>query len=253
MSSDHSPSSGHSPSSDNAPSAGSADRPAEATIVQLTESGPKIDEFYHTVLEPSFHPDELCGLHHLQARVDRGAGDVWVALSPQGEVLAGLVGEWEPEVSIMLAAWIATRPGLRGRGLGGPLLDTALASWKARFDPCFVLAEIENPAHYTGDEAHGDPAARVAFYLRHGARKLDLPYFQPALGEAKQRVDNLYLMLLHAHPNFAGEEPNTLGGKELLEYMEAYLLGCEGKEPTDDQALRLLAAIGRPGGIPFLP
>jgi GNAT superfamily N-acetyltransferase len=222
-------------------------------IVRLTEPGPLVYELYDSVFEPSFHPDELCSRDTLQSMVQRGVGDCWVSLGPGGEVLGGLMGEWDADPGVMLVAWIATRPGLRGSGVGGPLLDVAVASWKDRFDPCLILAEIEDPAHHAAEEAHGDPAARLAFYRRHGSRVLELPYFQAALGSERQRIDPLLLMLLHAHPSFDGPEPGTLGGKAMREYIELYQRACEGAVGTDEQAMRLWDAIDRPGGIRILP
>lgn len=222
-------------------------------IVRLESAGPQLDELYRDVFEPSFHPDELCGLETLRALLDMERGDCWVTLGADGQVLGGLLGEWDPEPGVMLLSWIATRPGRRGTGVGAPMLEAALASWKAKFDPCVILSEVEDPAHHPADDAHGDPTARLAFYARRGARVLDLPYFQAALGPGQSRVDDLFLLLLHAHPKFAGLEPDTLDGAVMRAYIELYQKVCEGAIGTDPQAMALWEAIDRPGGIKVLP
>lgn len=223
------------------------------TIVRLEQAGPELDELYHDVFEPAFHPDELSSLESVRALVEMGHGDCWVTLSADGRVLGGLVGEWDPDPGVMLLAWIATRPGRRGTGIGAPMLDAALDSWKTRFDPCIILSEIEDPAHHAADDAHGDPTARLAFYARRGARNLDLPYFQPALGPGRRRVDDLFLIVFHAHPKFAGLEPDTVSGEAIRTYIELYQRVCEGAVATDPQAMALWNAIDRPGGIRILP
>jgi GNAT superfamily N-acetyltransferase len=233
--------------------AGSGKPPPGAGIIRLAKSGPLLEELYGAVFEPSFNRDELCELGSIQSLVDREAGDCWLSLDAQGEVLGGLVSEWDPDPGVVLVSWIAARPGGRGKGVGGPLLDAALASWKDRFDPCVILTEIEDPAHHAADEVHGDPVARLAFYRKHGARILDLPYFQAALGAGNNRIDHLFLMVLHVHPRFAGLEPDTVDGKLLRDYIELYQRVCEGAVATDERAMQLWEAIDRPGGVRILP
>lgn len=223
------------------------------SITRLESAGTQLDELYREVFEPSFRSDELCGLESLRALVDLGRGDCWVTLSADGQVLGGLLGEWDPEPGVMLLSWIAIRPGWRGAGIGTPMLEAALASWKVRFGPCLILSEVEDPAHHPVDEAHGDPVARLAFYTRRGARILDLPYFQAALGPGRQRVDQLLLLVLHVDPKFAGPEPNTVSGDAMRTYIELYQQACEGAVATDPQAMALWNAIDRPGGIRILP
>jgi hypothetical protein len=145
------------------------------------------------------------------------------------------------------------RPGLRGGGIGGPLLDAAMTEWKRRYDPCLILAEVENPAQHHVSAAYGDPVARVRFYQRRGARILDLPYFQAALGPEKSRVHNLFLMVLHADPSFAGAGEDTIDGEVLRRYLEKYQIQCEGVIGTDDDAVALWQAVRRPNGVALLP
>jgi GNAT superfamily N-acetyltransferase len=220
-------------------------------IAELT-GGPAVDTIYQEILEPCFLPTELSSIETVRYLAEAGCGLVWAAFDEQGNVLGCAVGEWDEGSRIMLLAWIAIRPGLRGGGIGGALLDAAQAEWLARYRPCLVLAEVEDPARHSGSEALGNPAARLRFYLRRGARILDLPYFQAGLGPGQPRVPDLLLMVLHADEQFAGPKPDTIDGDVLRKYLELYQRQCEGQVATDEQAERLWLAIDRPGGVPLL-
>ncbi|WP_194891140.1 N-acetyltransferase [Catenulispora pinisilvae] len=221
-------------------------------FVELVAAGQQLTMAYEHILVPSFPADELCSIGDIAALASSGQHLVWVAAEPDGTVAAVAVGEWNPGPRVVLLSYIATRPGMRSGGVGGPLLDRALARWRDTFDPCVVLAEVEDPRHFTASEDHGDPVARLRFYTRRSARALDIPYFQAALGPGKQRVRNLLLMVLHAGPSFAGRGTDTLRGDFLRLYIELYQEACEGTVGTDPEALALFAAIDRPGGVPYL-
>ncbi|MFL6112922.1 MAG: GNAT family N-acetyltransferase, partial [Catenulispora sp.] len=149
-------------------------------IYEASGSGPVIETFYHDILETSFPAAELVGLDEIQDIAARDTGSVWLAEDADGAVVGGAVAEWDESVRVVLLGYLAVRPGARGGGIGGPLYAAALESWRERFKPCLVLAEIEDPAAHGGHD-YGDPAARVRFYLHRGSRILDIPYFQPAL------------------------------------------------------------------------
>lgn len=220
-------------------------------IVELESAGPEVDELYTEILAPSFPVDEISPLEDFRRLPGSGYGSVIVALDDDDTVLGGAVGEWDADPGVWLLAWLAVREGHRGGGIGGPLLDAALGEWRVRNGPCLVLAEVEDPAKHIGNVAHGDPKARLRFYLRRGARILDLPYFQAALGPEKSRVRDLHLIVLHADPKFAGAEPNTLDPAPLRSYIELYQRQCEGAVATDEEATTLWQALDRPGGIPL--
>jgi GNAT superfamily N-acetyltransferase len=219
-------------------------------IVAL-QPGPQVDEFYQEVLEPSFPREELCTLEQLRSTVE-GQHTTWVAVDA-GRVIGGLVGEWDATVRVMTLCWLATKPGTRGGGVGGTLLETALQVWRREFAPCLVLAEVEDPARHTGSEATGDPAARLRFYQRRGARALDMPYFQASLGEGLARVPGLLLMVLHADAQFAGAAPDTIDPEVIRAYLESYQLECEGQVGTDEQANEIWQVLdAHPDGVPLV-
>lgn len=211
----------------------------------------QLEDLYRDILLPAFNQDELGGLNTVQQLVESDVAQVWAASDPDGRVLGMAIGEYDSELRIMLLSWLAMRPGFRGAGIGRPLLTAALQAWKTAYDPCLILAEVEDPTRHTGDELRGDPAARLRFYQRLGARPLDLPYFQAALGPQLRRVPDLLLMVLSGHPAFSGRNPDTVDGAVLRSYLEKYQRECEGSVADDPQAMRLWQKVDRPGGVPF--
>jgi GNAT superfamily N-acetyltransferase len=217
---------------------------------EVQGSGPVIEALYQQVLVPSFPPDELVSLDEVQEIADREDASIWLAEDDaEGTILGGAVAEWDASVRVLLLSYLAVRPGVRGRGIGGHLYLAALESWRQRFKPCLVIAEVEDPAVHTGSEDHGDPAARLQFYVDRGSRILDFPYFQPALEPGVERVSGLLLIVLHADPEFAGAGEDTIDAQVVRKYLENYQTQYEGKVATDDQAMIMWRALDRPEGI----
>ncbi|WP_129843367.1 N-acetyltransferase [Streptomyces sp. RFCAC02] len=224
-----------------------------AVVRTLDGPGPVLDRLDAEVLRPSFSDDELSPPDELREGVASGALSVlWTDGGARGP-LAAAVGDFDRRHRIVLLTWLAVRPGLRGGGIGGPLLDAAVATWRTAHAPCLVLAEVADPAHHTSEAAHGDPAARLRFYRRHGGRVLDLPYFQPALGPGRRRVPHLLLVVLHADPGFAGSAPDTVDGGVLRTCLEERQAASEGAVGTDPESAALWQAVERPGGVPYRP
>jgi hypothetical protein len=63
-----------------------------------------------------------------------------------------------------------------------------------------ILAEVEHPTYHPSSDDHGDPAARMRFYAKHGGRILDIPYFQPAIRDGEPPVPALMLVTLWVAP-----------------------------------------------------
>jgi GNAT superfamily N-acetyltransferase len=222
-------------------------------LYEASGSGPIIEAFYQQILVPSFPAAELIGLDEVQEIADREDASIWLAEDAEGTILAGAIAEWDESVRVLLLSYLAVRPGIRGGGIGGPLYLTAMESWRQRFKPCLVLAEIEDPAApvHSKDHSkdHGDVAARLRFYLNRGSRVLDFPYFQPALEPGADRVSGLLLIVLHADPDFAGAQDGTIDAEVVRKYLEHYQIQYEGKVATDDQAMKMWRALDRPGGV----
>ncbi|WP_431783703.1 GNAT family N-acetyltransferase [Streptomyces chumphonensis] len=231
--------------------------PRSQHITHVTAPGAELDRIYQEILKPSFTADELGDPAQLERLVNAGSATVFASHAPDGRPLGTAIGEWDAKRRIVLLSWLAVRPGLRGAGTGGALLQEALRHWITWYDPCLVLAEVSDPLGRSANPAagstvdHGDAAARLRFYLRLGGRVLDLPYFQPALGPGLARVEDELLLVLHAHAEFAGAAPETIDAAVLRGYIEDYLRECEGSVGDDSATARLLEALDRPCGIPW--
>jgi GNAT superfamily N-acetyltransferase len=222
-------------------------------LVSLTD-GPILDAFYDHILLPAFPADELVTLASLRQQTGGDASEVWAVVDDDGRVLGGLVGEWFPACQAMLLSYLAVAPGGRGKGIGTLLYAGVIDKWRSQYRPCVVLAEVESPVHHAGSEAYGDPVARLRFYVRHGARLLDLPYFQPALGPGRSRVSGMLLLALHVDPELRGTAgADTVAGEPLRQFIVSYFAESEGGMPDDAATSALMSAIGAPGGVRLRP
>jgi GNAT superfamily N-acetyltransferase len=220
-------------------------------IVNLT-GGNAVDVLYRDILLPAFPPDELITPGHLREGVRSGAMEASVAVDAQGRILGGLVGDWLPSYRVVLLSYLAVAAEARGTGVGTALLSRAVEEWRAKYRPCLILAEVEDPDHHAGSAAYGDPAARLRFYARQGARALDLPYFQPALSAEQSRVYGVLLLALHVDPELNGAGgADTVAPQPLRAFLTGYLEGAEGGIADDAPTAALWRALEAPGGVPM--
>jgi len=220
--------------------------------MQVTDVGlgdPLLDVVYEELLVPNFPAHELVTPAALRAGLESGLQ--WVsAVVRDGRPDGAAIAEWSPDSGVLLLSYLAVRRDLRSSGIGGTLLGEVLTGWQQRVHPLLTLAEIEHPAAHTPDGDKGDQSARLRFYARHGARVLDVPYFQPSLGPGAARVPGLVLALLATAPELADAEVVPSG--PVRTYMTQYFEETEGKVPDDPATTELFAAMA-PGGIRLLP
>jgi GNAT superfamily N-acetyltransferase len=231
--------------------AGSADRPAVCVGELDADDDAGVADFYQRILLPHFRADELVRRESFAAGLKSGDSRALVARTANGVIAGGAVGDLFPRSGVVLLSYIAVPLKGRGLGTGSALMKAATAIWGAVWRPPLMVMEVEDPRHFGNDETFGDPYARVRFYERLGARILPVPYFQPALGDGRDRVRHLMLMV------FGGTEvpPGTrqVDGQLVESFLTEYLEACEGQVRSDDEeAQRLLAACRRPGGLPLL-
>lgn len=128
--------------------------------------------------------------------------ELTVQLAEQGGALAGGIAfERYPRSGCGLVTYLVVAAGARRQGLGAALLRGAVEALHARGAP-IVLGEVHDPAR------GGDPA-RLARFVRWGARVLEARYVQPALGPGLARDRALVLIAL---PGAAGLPACTPGG-----------------------------------------
>jgi GNAT superfamily N-acetyltransferase len=219
-------------------------------VVVVTDAA-ELADVHDRILAPAFPPEELDDLEVIRSGVRAGKTEV-VALRDEGRAVAVAVADVFVRGRVVLLSYLAVDPAHRSGGQGGRLLDAALARWTAGHDPCVILAEVEDPAHYREPTEHGDPAARVRFYARRGAAVLDVPYFQPALRPGMPRVPHLLLVVLHVAPALRVRD-HLLNAVTVLAFLQELFLACERRLPDDVDGLALLHAAEASPGLPMTP
>lgn len=207
-----------------------------------------LTRIYTEILEPSFPPTELVAHDDFVEAAVSGVFDVLAAYDGDA-CLGAIVGERHD--AAFLVDWLAVGGPRRGGGTGSALATAGVTRWLAQPDVVLVLAEVERPDVFAAHPRYGDPARRLAFYERHGAALLDLPYYQPPIDDGLPRVRNLLLTVLAAsNPT---PPPRVLHSEETAA-VRAVLLGTIGPPGVDDaETARVYAAVDDPSGLRLLP
>lgn len=218
-------------------------------LVDIGMDSPLLDTVYEELLVPHFPPEEMVTPAELRAGLE--AGVLWISAAvTEGRPVGAAVAEWSPHSRVLLLAYMAVRPQARSSGIGGALMAAIHGDWQDRVRPLLTLAEIEHPAAHAPHPDHGDPAARMRFYARHGARALDIPYFQPALRPGAARVPGMVLAVLTTAPELA--DAHVVPAEPVRDFMTEYFEQTEGGVPEDPATVAMFAAMP-PGGIRLLP
>lgn len=196
---------------------------------------------YDAVLSPSFGPEELPPRDRFLAWTSGDDLEVLLATDAEtGETLGCAVVALGQGTDVMaLLAWLAVRPGERGSGTGGALLDAAIDAARAG-GAHLLLAEVEDPRKHAASADHGNPWRRLGFYARHGLVILDVPYFQPAIAPGQERVRD---MLLLAAVLRDGADSPTVLRPALVTFLEAYVPRLDGTDPEHDALLAAAAEV----------
>lgn len=213
--------------------------PVGAISVRAATDADEVRRCHADLLTDAFTPDELVGGRELVQAWREGSSDVVVALDGQAMVGAA-VAEVYPEARTVLMAWLAVAATDRRHGVGSIVHGYAVDRWRRLFHPSLVLAEVEHPHVARSSPAHGDPRARLRFYARHGAKALDLPYFQPPVRPGAPRVYGLVLIVLASAAEIA--DGLTIAASPVRRFLRAYLPVAD--DPADT-ALRSAASGAR--------
>ncbi|WP_052046975.1 GNAT family N-acetyltransferase [Arcanobacterium sp. S3PF19] len=152
---------------------------------------------------------------------------VGVAAWEDGAPRGALVG-WRGTPETVLISWLAVDGKMRGRGVGGKLLDEAVRNWEQAYNPDLILGEIHSPSSGVSHPRYGDSEARWRFYRRHGARRIGIPYAMPVPGKNLSPVKDMWLLLFggraFAEPAVrAGENFGAETCARLRDFLHAYL------------------------------
>lgn len=211
-----------------------------------------LDRLYADVLEPTFAPEELDSAESMAAGLAEGrAGLAWVALAGD-EVLGGLVAERHPGSDVLLVGYLAVRPDRRGGGVGSALMERLREHCEGDAEVRLALGEVHDPRQHpdAGDRA----LDRLRFFERQGARVLDVPFVQPALGPQGSRVPGFLLLAFYVDPRLAPETADRIPAEVVSRFVRRYYEVTEGAaEPYDAQLGELIGRIERDRAVALLP
>ena len=206
----------------------------EFTVLTDPDQDPALlQAVYERIVRPSFVPDELPGPQSLAP--GRGSS-VLIARDRQTQEPLGvarlLTGGGD---GVGLLEYLAADPAVRGRGIGGALLDQCRVIWAEKGE-LVVLAEVHDPRVHE-ESANEHPAARLRFYERNGALLLGLPWTQPALDAQTERVLGMLLLVMYADPSRVA---SSLDRGTVLDWAQRYFAH---EVPRADGSLRQNAAV----------
>lgn len=216
----------------------------EITLVTTTDvAEATLDGVYADVLMPAFPPAELVDHESFRLSYGRTDGAFPGIIALHGAEPVGVaLGERHYATGLVLLGYLAVKESHRDRHIGAALLGRANEMWGSDPATTGILAEIEDPRHHDRNN-YGDPQARLRFYRRAGSRIVPITYFQPSLAPGSPRVHGMLLLSLL-------QDQDQLSGAALLEFIDDYLLACEGAAPSprsDDEYRELRSSVERWG------
>lgn len=179
-----------------------------------------LGQIYDDVLAPSFPSTELVSRPWLLESAASGAVVVTGAYEGEGPTAVAVSETISP--GVVLLSYLAALPTSRGTGVGSRLL-ISVRERVIDDGGVLLLAEVERPDRHTGSAEHGDPAARLRFYARHGAQVLDLPYVQPPIRPGEDPVPGMLLLALYAAPAVLRHGGTGVDGPLVATAVEALL------------------------------
>jgi GNAT superfamily N-acetyltransferase len=135
-------------------------------------------------------------------------------------IIGGICYELYPQSRCGFLTYLVVAPAARGRGVGKQLLDGALRSLRAR-GAIAIFAEVNDPERDgKTTETREEKAARLAMFMRWGAKLVDFPYVQPSLGPGLSRDHGLRLLAFDAE--------NEIPGEVIAGFVRELYTACEG-------------------------
>ncbi len=234
-----------------------------------------IERVYYELLRPAFPPEELDPLEVIRDGLMGVGKDEIVGLCARrgaDEPVGCIIAYPYRGSGVLLIGYLAVRADMRSKGIGSLLLDKGRSTWYGAPWCQLVVAEIEDPRHYPRGET--DPARRAAFWFRHGAELLLVPFFQPRVREQLPRVYDMFLVVLDAKPAAMATEVanacsrtagrSTAAGRTsgrairsevLLRFLEEYFTASEGPDSvaSDPEFRWLFNRYGEQDSIRLVP
>ena len=158
---------------------------AELLFSSLTVSDLSSDGAWWRIYNEAFPLTEREPPQVIVSSLEMGVGQALAARS-NGETIAIATTHLLKNPPAVFLVYLATKKGLRGRGLGGELLEHA---WKSGcqklsehgFPVTGLVAEVDAPDQSDDREEKHLRERRIAFFARHGVELLSRAYTQPAV------------------------------------------------------------------------
>ena len=200
---------------------------------------------YYSILEPAFRPEELMTFDEIESAYAQRGNDPSCVILRHGEPVAVMLGEWYANRRVLLLSYLAVAAEARGQRIGTRLIKSVLPRWHAGIPGVLVVAEVDDPRSWPGEDGGLSAEATLRFYDRHGARLLPLRYFQPSLRSGSPRVHGMFLLRL--------DDSRKVPSDTLPEFLREYFGSCEGvsafKDPDVNALLTDAARLDVNGGI----
>jgi GNAT superfamily N-acetyltransferase len=206
---------------------------ADVTEVPLAALGPEVmEDVYRRLLEPTFPHEELITMQDFISAYGTNASDPSSVMLHADEPVAVMLGEWYVHRRFLLISYMSVLDEVRGLGIGTRFMTSVLPRWMAQSLGAVAIAEVDPPRGQPSYDGTSDPAARLRFYERHGARLVPVQYFQPAIHEDSERVGGM--LLLRLDPSRTGSDG------ALYDFLAEYFARCEGPDALEDPAVKSL-------------
>ena len=166
----------------------------------------RFDEVF-SIMEHSFPPDEMRPYREQMDLLTNKWYKIIVALDESDRIIA-FAATWQFE-DVLFIEHLATRPDMRGQGIGAELLSYLTCDEK-----CTVLLEVEPPENDL-------TRRRIAFYERNGFVLNLYPYIQPSISKGRAAVP--LMIMTHCHRL---SEPRFKTVRDIL-YKEVYKTSAE--------------------------
>ena len=176
--------------------------------------------------------------------------DLSLALAPESDsVLGAPVYEYYRGRNARLSTYLLVRRERRGRGIGRTLAEHMHTRMRAMArasgaDAPICYAEAQDP-DLLDAEHRASARERLAIYARLGARRLDIPYVQPALAPGKVPARHLTLLAFGV--------PEVLGAAPVLRFLAEYYRALEIAAPDSDPDFRRARTAAREKIRTYIP
>jgi hypothetical protein len=183
---------------------------------------------YHDIYVPAFPiEDERDSLEKIESRLQNPVNGVKRVILLAGKHLDDPAKAQVYGISIAyyysthqagLLAYNAIAPEYQQMGLGRLMVQGRIKGLEALAAESgqtlkSVIIEVNDPAKVKPEDDSMDPAKRVALFEKWGARKIPVPYAQPALAQGQEKCHTVMLM---AYP-LEGKYPQAEGVKAFVE------------------------------------